>query len=160
MRIDPRAVLCALAIALTSATIACDNGKAEADKKAAEAMKASKEADDKAAAAKKTAEEEAAKAKAGHTEFRAKLQKDVDAHERKATYLKEKASKLTGDAKKNADAAVTELDKRREAAKASLAKLGDDSATTWDAFKKTAEDDVAALGKSIESLETVIEKKK
>jgi hypothetical protein len=159
MRIDMRAGLLALAVA--AGTVGCGNkaeeAKMEADKKAAEAAKSAKEADDKAASAKKEADDKAAKA---NTEAKAKLQKDVDAADRKATYLKEKAAKATGATKKNADAAVTELDTRRAAAKASIAKLDTATGAGWDAAKTAAESDIAALNKAVESLETTLKSAK
>lgn len=149
-----------IAVCLTAGTAACDNGKAEADKKAAEAAKEAQEAAAKASLKKSEADEAAAKAKIAHIEVKSKLQKDLDAHDRKATYLKDKAAKLTGDVKKNADAAVAELETRRTTAKTSLAKLSEDSVdSAWDSAKKAAEDDIAAVGKAVDSLETAALKK-
>ncbi len=160
MRIDIRAHLLVLAIAVCTVGVGCANkaeeAKKEADQKAAEAAKTAKEADDKAAAAKKEAEDKAAKA---NVEVKTKLQKDIDAAGRKATYLKEKAAKVTGAAKKNADAAVAELDTRDAAAKASLAKLDASSTTTWDTQKVAVESDIAALNKAVDSLETTLKAK-
>jgi colicin import membrane protein len=154
MRIHVRASL--LAVALTVGVAACGNkaeeAKKEADQKAAEAAK---EADDKAAAAKKEADDKAAKANA---EIKAKLQKDLDAAERKAVYLKEKAAKVTGATKKNADAAVTELDTRSAAAKASVAKLDTSTGAAWETQKVAVESDIAALNKAVDSLETTLKK--
>ncbi len=154
-----RATLVALTLALSTFSAACDKGTKEADQKAAEAAKTAKDAEDKANAAKLKADEEKAKAAAAHAEARNKLQKDMDAHDRKGTYLREKAAKATGAAKANADAAVKELDARRDAAKASVAKLSDDASPTWDGLRKTAEDDIAAVGKAVDTLETTVNKK-
>lgn len=155
MRIDIRTGL--LALALTIGTAACGNkaeeAKKEAEAKAVEAAKAAKEADEKAVAAKKEADDKAAKMNA---EGKAKLQKDFDAAGRKATYLKEKAAKATGPAKKNADAAVAEFDTRDAAAKASIAKMDGATGAAWDAAKVAAESDIAALNKAVESLETTL----
>jgi hypothetical protein len=153
-----RAMMLAVCVGALS-TAACKKDTAEADKAAAQAAKEANEASEKANAAKQKANEEAAKANLARSEARTKLQKDLDAHERKATYLKEKAAKATGAAKQNAAAAVTELDTRSAAAKASIAKLADDSATGWESLKKTAEDDVASVGKAVDSLEKTLEKK-
>ena len=157
MRINVRASL--LAVALTVGVAACGNkaeeAKKEADQKAAEAAKSAKEADDKAAAAKKEADDKAAKANA---EIKAKLQKDLDAADRKAVYLKEKAAKITGATKKNADAAVTELDTRHAAAKASIAKLDTATGAAWETQKVAVESDIAALNKAVDSLETTLKK--
>lgn len=147
-------------LALTTAVAACGNkeeeARKEAEAKAAEAAKAAKEAQEKAA--KEEAEAQAKIAKA-NGEIKAKLQKDIDAAGRKATYLKEKAAKATGAAKKNADAAVAELDARDATAKSDLAKL---DAATGDAFntaKNTVEADIAALNKAVDSLETTLKGK-
>jgi hypothetical protein len=144
-----------VAIGLTLAVSAC-RGKSEAERKAAEEQKA-QEAN--LTAAKMQAEADEAKLKAAHEQERMKLQKEMDAHDRKASYLKAKAAKQIGATKKNADAAITELDARHAAAKASLGKLMDDKAPDWDASKKTAEDDVAAVGKSVDALERTLSKK-
>lgn len=158
MRIDMRALL--LATAIAAGTVGCGNkaeeAKKEADQKAAEAAKTAKEAEDKASAAKVEAEAKVAKANA---EIKTKLQKDIDAAERKATYLKEKAAKVTGAAKKNADAAVAELDTRHATAKASLAKLDTATGAAWDTAKVGVESDIAALNKAVESLETTLKAK-
>ncbi|HVH43600.1 MAG TPA: hypothetical protein VM925_14695 [Labilithrix sp.] len=146
-----------VAIGLTLATTACDRGKAEAERKAAEAEKQAQETTITAARMQAEAEE-AAKSKRAHVEARTKVQKDFEAYERKATYLKEKAAKTVGTTKKNADAAINELASREAKAKASLSKLADDAAPAWDETKKTAEDDVAAVGKAVEALEHTITK--
>jgi hypothetical protein len=148
-----------VAIGLTLATTACNRGKAEAERKAAEAQQRAQEATITAGQMQAQAEE-AARSRAAHAEARSKLQKDFDAHERKAAYLKEKAAKATGAARKNADAAIAEYEARRTSAKASLNHLSDDAAPTWDATKKTAEDDIAAVGRAVDALEQTLTKKK
>jgi hypothetical protein len=146
------------AIGLTLAMTACERGRMEADKRAAEAEKKAQEATLTAGKMKADAEE-TAKLKAAHADTRSKLHKDLEAHERKATYLKEKAAKTTGVTKKNADAAIAELKTRETAAKTSLDKLGDDAAPAWDDMEKKAEGDVAAVGKSVDALEHTLMKK-
>lgn len=149
MKKQIQVVLVAMGLTLVSA--ACDRGKAEAERRAQEAT---------LTAAKVQAQtDESAKLKAAHTESRDKLQKDLDASDRKATYLKQKAAHTVGTTKKNADAAITELDARHTAAKASLSKLGDDASPAWDAMRKTAEDDVAAVGKAVDTLEGTLGRK-
>lgn len=153
-----RAAILALGICvMTTGTVACGNkaeeAKKEADTKAAEALKTVKEAEDKAAAAKKEADDKLTKL---NIEAKTKLGKDIDAADRKASNLKEKATKLTGAAKKNTEAAVAELDKRYATAKASLAKLDTLTGADWDAAKKSAEADIEALNRAVESLETTI----
>lgn len=147
-----------VAMGLTLATTACDRGKAEAERKAAEAEKQAQEAT--LTAAKVQAEAEATtRMKAAHADARAKLQKEFDALDRKATYLKSKATKTAGTTRRNADAAIAELESRRMAAKASLTRLANDADSAWDATKRTAEDDIAAVGKSVESLDHTLMKK-
>jgi hypothetical protein len=142
---------------LTLGVTAC-KGKEEAERKAAEGEKQSQEAT--LTAAKMRAEaDETAKLKAARSDARMKLQKDFDAMERKSTHLREKAAKSVGTTKKNADAAIAELDTRRTAAKASLNRLADDASPAWDATKKTAEDDIAAVGRAVDALEVTIIKK-
>lgn len=142
---------------LAAAQVACKD--TEAERKAAEAAKQAQEAETTAAKMRAESDQAVEKLKVTHTDARTKLQRDLDTHERKATYLKEKAAKLTGDKKKNADAAVTELTSRQTTAKASLARLANDADPAWDATKKTVEDDIAAVGKAVDSLEQAVEKK-
>ncbi|AKU96077.1 TPR repeat-containing protein [Labilithrix luteola] len=147
-----------VASALASASLSslgCSNkAKEEEAKKAAEAQaQAAKEAEQKATDAKK-AEEEALNAK--HAAEQKKLQSQFDANDRKSTYLKEKAGKATGNAKKNADAAVAELDKRRATASESIKNVQSATGAAWDTAKAKADEDVAAYGKAVESLEQTI----
>jgi colicin import membrane protein len=154
MRIDTRPLLVALTLACS---VACNKGEEEeAARKAAAAEQEAREAQAKANAAKLEAEQEAATARTARAESRDKLQKDLDAHERKAAHLKEKAAAAKGATKKNADAAVVELDKRRDTAKASLTKLSDYTAAAWDDTREAAEDDVEAVGKAVDSLESTL----
>ena len=125
----------------------------EADDRAAEAAKAAREASDKAVAAQKEVSDQAMKASA---EARALYQKGIDDAERKLTYLKNKAAKAKGTMKKNAEAAAAEVDKRHQAAKASLAKLETATGTAWDTAKSQAETDIAALNKSVDVFEATL----
>lgn len=147
----------ALAVTLLAAA-ACIRGKEEADRRAAEADKKAQEAEITAAKVQADADQ-TAKLRAAHNDARTKLQKDIDAYERKGTYLKQKAAAVTGAKKKNVDAAMSEYDGRLATAKADLAKLGDDMSPAWDATRKTTEDDVAAVGKSIDAFERTLAKK-
>lgn len=148
-----------VASALSSFGVGCGNkAKEEEAKQAAEAQaQAAKEAAQKATDAAKKAEEEALNAQ--HAAEQKKLQSQFDASDRKSTYLKEKAAKSTGNAKKNADAAVAELDKRRTTASESLKSVQSATGAAWDAAKAKAEEDIAAYGKSVESLEQTIASK-
>lgn len=145
-----------VAVGLTLAMTAC-KGKEEAERKAAEADRQAQEAT--LTAAKMRAEaDEAAKMRAAHAEARTRLQKDLDAVDRKATYLREKAAKAVGVTKKNADAAIAEVEARRTAAKAAMNRLVDDASPAWEATKKTAEDEIASVGKAVDSLERTLTK--
>src|SRR6185295_5488803 len=99
MRIHVR-VGTVVTVLLLATLAACEkNDKAgQTQTTSAEVAKAEREA----AEAKRAAEEEAARL---HTEVRRTLQADLDAADRKATYLKSKAAKMTGASKKNAEAA-------------------------------------------------------
>lgn len=102
--------------------------------------------------------EETAKLKADHAEARHKLEGKLEAQERKATYLKQKAAKAVGKEKLNANAAIAELDARRTTAKTSLARLGDETSPAWDSAKKAAEDDIDGLEKAVDALEKTLKK--
>jgi hypothetical protein len=151
-----------LAIMLTFA--ACGNkqdkaneeatkAQTKADDKAIEAAKAQKEADDKAVTAKQTADAADAKALA---DARDRVHKDFDAADRKLASFKEKVVKATGTQRKNADAAAAEADTREAAARTSLAKLDAVAATDLTAAKTQADADIAALDKSIDSVESTL----
>ena len=152
------ALALALAVGTAGATGCSKDDKAAKEKAAADKAAADKAAEDKAAADKaaKDAEE---KAIAQRTEARTKLQKDLEAAERKATHFKEKAAKATGAMKKNAAAAAAELDKRWEAAKASLAALDPNKGDDWDASAARVEADTIKVNEAIDALETSLKKK-
>ncbi len=142
-----------VAMGLTLAVSAC-KGKGEAERKAEE-----QKAQEATITAAKVEAEQAAKLRSAHADERGKLQKELDAHDRKAAYLKEKAAKTVGATKKNAEAAIAELDARAAAARASMKTLGDDASPQWDASRKVAEDDIAAMGKAVNALERTLAKK-
>jgi hypothetical protein len=106
-----------------------------------------------AAEAKQAAEEATTKL---HAEVRSRLQSDFDAADRKASYLKAKASKATGVVKKDADAAVVEFDRRRAAADAGLKKLDAGASGTWDSARTEAESLVESMRKGVDSLEATL----
>ncbi len=148
-------------VAAAGASVGCgdkaEEARREADSKTADATKEAREAQEaaaKAVAAQKVATDETARA--AHTEARAKMQKDVEAADRKITYLKEKAAKATGAAKKNADTAVAELDKRRDTVRADLAKLDLETGAAWDTAKAGAERSLTALNQAVDNLETTV----
>lgn len=146
-----------VAFSLSVFAFACDRGKAEAEKKAAEAEQQAQETTITAARVK--AEEEA-KLKTARAEERGHLQKQLDAHERKADYLKDKAAKTAGATKQNANAAISELNARLASAKESVGKLADDTSPAWDAAKSAAANDLAAVERATDSLEQTLTKKK
>ena len=146
-----------VAFSLSVFAFACDRGKAEAEKKAAEAEQQAQETTITPARVK--AEEEA-KLKTARAEERGHLQKQLDAHERKADYLKDKAAKTAGATKQNANAAISELNARLASAKESVGKLADDTSPAWDAAKSAAANDLAAVERATDSLEQTLTKKK
>lgn len=152
-----------LALALGASVAACGNkaeeAQKEAQKKEAEAKAAQSGKDALAAAETAAAKKLADDMEKAHADVRAKLQKDADAADRKATYWKEKAAKTTGTVKKNADAAVMEVDKRQAAATDGIKNLATQTGAGWDTAKSQVESDVAAFAKSVEALETAVKAK-
>lgn len=122
----------------------------EAELHSAQVAREAEEAKARDEAKKKAETEAAAKTR---VEARGKVQKEIDAADRKLAYLKEKLAKATGPKKKNAEAAVAEVTKRRDAAVASAAKLETDTNTPVETERTAAEADVSALNKAIDNLE-------
>ena len=130
--------------------------KAEQAKAAAEASaKAQKDAEEKAAAALREAEEAKKMAKE-HADAASALQKDLDAVYRKLTYLKERGAKAPANKKKNIEAAQAEVDKRAEAVRTSLGKLGTETGATWTAAKTEVEAGLVALKAAMDNFETTV----
>ena len=125
----------------------------EADDKSVEAAKAQREADDKAVAAKREADAAMTKT---HDDARDKLRKDYDASDRKLASLREKVAKATGVKRKNANAALTEVETRVATVKGEMAGLSANAGTAWDTAKTQIEADQAALDKAIDNLETTL----
>jgi uncharacterized protein YPO0396 len=148
--------LTVLSFVAASGLVAC-NKEPKRDDQAAQAntaAAAAREAEQKAAAEKQRAEGEAAKV--ARIQALGNLQKQIDAADRKIEYLKDKVNKAKGATKKNADAAVAELDKRRAAVVESMKKLEDDQLPTWDAVYAEAAPEAAALDQSVNSLEQTL----
>ncbi|MDQ3335688.1 MAG: hypothetical protein M4D80_11015 [Myxococcota bacterium] len=124
-----------------------------ADDKATEDLQARRAEEAKAAEAKAAADAEAVKA---HAATHEQLQANFDAANRRFNTLKEKADKLTGAKKKNADAAVAAVKTAEATMMANVAKLREASAAQWDAAKAQVEADAVALNKSIDALETAV----
>ena len=148
-------------LALATANAGCNkNDQASAEKaqrEAADKVQQTKlDADEKIAAAKRDAEKAAQEATGQRTDARATLQKDVDAVDRKISYLKERASTVKGAAKKNSTAAQTEVDTRRATLKADFAKLETESGAAWDSAKAAVERDITAVKSSVDSWESTV----
>ena len=144
--------------------VGCDKGdqaSAErAQRDAAEkAEKAQLEANEKISAARREAEKAANDAAQARSEARGTLQKDVDAVDRKISYLKERAASGKGSAKKNSDAAQAEAEKRRGALRDDFSKLSTETGAAWDAMKEAVERDLTALKASVDSWESTIANK-
>ncbi|HEY6561831.1 MAG TPA: hypothetical protein VI072_31390 [Polyangiaceae bacterium] len=154
----------AVLVCIVVAAAGCKNEKAEEAKAAAEQAAASATA---AAAAAQEAEakakEEAANALSSKKdELKAQLTSGVDAYDRKIAYLKDKANKLPGAAKKKADEAFAAYDKSKTAATALLTNI--DSATDASALPELATkigDALKDAGNAVDSAEAAaIPKKK
>ena len=159
VRIRPSQILRNFALAVAvSASSGCnkndaDEAKRQAQATSEQAASAAREAEVRAAAAAKDAELKTAQANA---DAKSKAQKEVDAADRKATYLREKAAKVTGIKKKNSDAAVAELDRRRDAVRTDMSKLDSVTASGWESVKGQVDGDVAALNKAVDNLESAL----
>lgn len=160
MRLSSRLTVLAFGIGVLAVTVGCDD-KAKEQAAAAEktrqadeqAAKTKREADEKAAATKRDVEESARKAA---TDARAALQKDVDAADRKLAYLKTKSATLAGAAKKNADAAMAETEKRRDGIRQDMKTLETQTGAAWDTTKAKTAQAITALNQSIEALESTV----
>jgi hypothetical protein len=142
----------------------CNNTKqAEAEKAqrdaAERAEKAQLDANEKISEARRDGEKAANDAAQARNEARSSLQKDVDAVDRKISYLKERAAEAKGAAKKNADAAAAEAEKRRSTLRQDFNKLGTETGAAWDSAKAEVERDIAALKASVDSWESTISTK-
>jgi uncharacterized protein YPO0396 len=146
----------ALVTTLTLAAAACNRGKSETDRN----VTGQGNQTEITSANVKAEADHAAKLKDEHYKERAELQKNFDAQDRKASYLKQKATHTVGTVKKNADAAIAEVDARRNTAKSSLSRLADDMSPSWDSTKKLVDDDIGSYGKAVDALENTLEKKK
>lgn len=152
-----------LCTALSVAAFGCDDAdaaKKEADNKALEASKSANEAAAKASVeaqnAVAKANEALAAGKKAAAEAQASLTKDVDDAERKTTALKEKIAKLAGAKKKNAEAALAEVDKRVASTKAELALVGNSAGDTLDTAKTKAQAEIDGLKKAVENLDSTV----
>ena len=144
------------------ALAACDKGDdqkkvEEASREAAEkTAEADREAAEKKAEAARELEKTQAEAQKARDDARQSFESDVAAADRKAADLKARAAKATGKTKLNADAAVTELDKRRAVVTRDLETLKTASGDAWDTLKAQTEKDVTALKDAVESLDKTL----
>lgn len=120
------------------------------------ARDAQREANVKIAEAKLEAEKAAVKAADARAEVKTTLQKDVDAVDRKITYLKERGAAAKGNAQKNVAAAQSEVDTRRATVSSTFRKLETESGAAWDTARGEAESAVAALKSAVDSLENTL----
>ncbi len=120
------------------------------------AREAKLEAEESVSAARREAEKVALDAAKQRADARATFQKDVDAVDRKISYLKERATTVKGAVKKNAAAAQTEVDTRRATLKANFAKLETETGAAWDSAKDAVERDLTAVKSSVDSWETTV----
>jgi hypothetical protein len=150
------------AVALNGMAVAgCNKSQqAEAEKAQREAAeraeKAQLEANEKIIEARRDGEKAANDAAQARNDARTSLQKDVDAVDRKISYLKEHATEAKGAAKKNAEAAAAEAEKRRATLRQDFNKLGTETGAAWDSAKAEVERDITALKAAVDSWESTI----
>lgn len=140
---------------------ACNKGDqqaaAEAQREAqAKAEKAQLEADEKISEARREGEKAANDAARERSEARSALQKDVDAVDRKISYLKERVATVPASAKKNADVARQETETRRSTLQADFRKLETETGAAWDQAKAAVERDITSLKAAVDSWETTV----
>jgi hypothetical protein len=129
----------------------------QAQRDAAEKAEAARiEAAEKISEARRDAEKAANDAARARGEARGELQKDVDAVDRKISYLKERQVSVKGNAKKNADVAQAEVEKRRTTLRDDFRKLETATGEAWDSAKVAVESDLKALKDTVESWESTV----
>ncbi|MDF3064933.1 MAG: hypothetical protein K0R38_534 [Polyangiaceae bacterium] len=134
-----------------------EQAAAQAQRDAADTSReAQNEANDKIAAAKREADEAEAKAAAARTEVKNSVQKDIDAVDRKISYLKERGATAKGNAQKNVAAAQGEVETRRAAVQANVRKLETETGSAWESAKAAVDRDLTALKAAVDSLETTV----
>jgi hypothetical protein len=151
-----------LAICLTmGAAVACNKNEQQAAEQAqrdaaTKSREAQQEADQKIADAKRDADKAATEAASVRTDVKASVQKDLDAVDRKISYLKERSSTVKGAAQKNIAAAQGEVEARRTAVQADVRKLETESGSAWEAAKSAVDRDLTALKAAVDSFETTV----
>ncbi len=156
-----RSLVCCATLLCATACDKKDQHDAEQAQRDAEtkARDAQQEANDKIAEAKREAEKAAGDAQTARADAKASLQKDIDAVERKVSFLKERGSAAKGNAQKNYVAAQGEIEKRRSTLQADFGKLDTKAGAAWDATRATVEQDIAAFKASVDSLESTLSAK-
>ncbi len=91
-----------------------------------------------------------------HKASRDKLQQSFDASDRKLTALKEKAAKLTGTTKRDADAALADISAHGGTVMSGIASLRDATGAAWDTAKTQTEADLVVLDSKIDALERTL----
>jgi hypothetical protein len=120
------------------------------------AQSAQLEANEKISEARHEAEKVGNDAARDRSEARVSLQKDLDAVDRRISYLKELVVSVSGAAKKNADVAQKETETRRAALQTDFRKLETETGAAWDQAKASVESDITALKASVDSWETSV----
>jgi colicin import membrane protein len=123
------------------------------------AERARVEAAEKISEARRDAEKAANDAAKARGDARGELQKDVDAVDRKISYIKERAVEVKGTAKKNADVAQAEAEKRRTTLRDDFRKLETETGAAWDSAKADVERDIKSLKDSVDSWESTVTNK-
>jgi hypothetical protein len=134
-----------------------DDQQAAAEKQREAEQKAERaqlEANEKIAEAKGEAERLANEAARSRSDTRVQLQKEIDAVDRKISYLRERSTTVPAAAKKNADVARGEVETRRATLKTNFRKLETESGAAWDAAKAEVEANISAVKAAVDNWET------
>jgi hypothetical protein len=158
-RMKPIRLVCSIGLA---ALMACNKGEDQAKldeakrEAATKVADAEREANEKKAAAERELAATKAKLDADRAQARVALQKDLAAHDRKALDLKERAAKVTGKVKLNAQAASAEYDKRRAAAERDLEGLNSATGDAWETLKAQAQKDVESVKTALDAFDNTL----
>lgn len=123
----------------------------EAEQKA---ERAQLEANEKIAEAKREAERVANEAARRRSDTRVELQKEIDAIDRKISYLRERSATAPAAAKKNADAARAEVESRRATLQTNFRKLETEAGAAWDSAKTDVEANISAVKAAVDNWES------
>jgi hypothetical protein len=143
--------------ALTLGACNKDDQQAAAEKQREAEQKAERaqlEANEKIGEAKRDAERLANEAARSRSDARVELQKDIDAVDRKISYLRERSTTVPAAAKKNADVARAEVETRRSSLQTKFRKLETESGAAWDAAKADVEASISAVKAAVDNWES------